>query len=249
MIETLHLKLRLIADAIAAVQALTRHAKRPLLSLSDTSFHVSFADPGTGGPLGLPGALDEPGAFDGSGGCGGVADSGIGCAVFRAGAAGRSGALSTCDVDSPASGFGEFRVREVLDDSRGLFCWEHSMLRAGFGGPHQPPWLRLNLGDKAVDVQATLEPESTLAGAWRIRSLPLRLPQPIVDALKAPQGYPFGRIHYDLIPPPSSPCDLYSLGVLAVRTLLVSRKNPLRNAWDELLFLAIADRGGNTTRR
>jgi hypothetical protein len=75
-------------------------------------------------------------------------------------------------------------------------------------------------------------------GEWRIRSLPLKLPAEVVTALRAPQGYPFGKVHFELVPLLSSPCDLYSLGVLAIRTLLVNRRNPMSLAWDEALSLA-----------
>src|SRR5688572_9996669 len=50
MIETLHLKLRLIAGAIEAVRTLVAHTQRPLLNLSAESFAVSAARPAPGLP-------------------------------------------------------------------------------------------------------------------------------------------------------------------------------------------------------
>ncbi len=48
LIETYHLKLRLLADCIAAVRALTSHTQRPLLNLTANSFQVNL-DAGGGG--------------------------------------------------------------------------------------------------------------------------------------------------------------------------------------------------------
>jgi hypothetical protein len=56
--------------------------------------------------------------------------------------------------------------------------------------------------------------------------------------LQASEGVSFARSPFEVVPLLSSPCDLYSLGVLAVRALLVDEKTTLAIALDEVLSLA-----------
>ena len=57
-------------------------------------------------------------------------------------------------------------------------------------------------------------------------------------ALKAAEGISFARSPFEIVPMLSSPCDLYSLAVLATRVLLVDDKTTLAVALDEMLSLA-----------
>jgi hypothetical protein len=236
LVETLHLKLRLIADALAAARTLTAGTQRPILNLSADSFAVSVSPPAQGLPLLWTSRvhLNDPGEA-------------VVLPIRNSDATyfvrGRSGAASVyrpASVDEPAAGFGALRVREVVDDTHGVVLIGTFTAQERIKAARSDLiWLRLNLGSGPVDVYAHLESERALAvGEWRIRSLPLKLPEQVVTALRAPQGYPFGKVHFDLVPLLSSPCDLYSLGVLAIRTLLVNRRNPMSFAWDEALSLA-----------
>jgi hypothetical protein len=241
MIETLHLKLRLVAGALDAVRALVAHTQRPVLNLTADSFAVSAEAPAPGLPhlwtsrvhLNDPGdaiALDVPGTaaqyF--------VRARSAGASVYRA-----------ATVDEPAAGYGSLRVREVRDDARGIVLVGTFTAQERIGAsPSDLIWLRLNLGSGPLDIYAHLEPDRApgakplAVGEWRIRTLPHALPEAIVKALRAPQGYSFGKVYYQLLPLLSTPCDLYSLAVLAVRTLFVTPKNPLSFAWDEAMSLA-----------
>ena len=240
MIETLHLKLRLIAGAIEAVRTLVAHTQRPLLNLSAESFAVSAARPAPGLPhlwtsrvhLVDPGdavALPVPGTAT---------------QYFVRGRAGAS-VYRASTVDEPAAGYGSLRVREVRDDARGTVLVGTFTAQERIGAAQSDLiWLRLNLGAGPVDVYANLEPDRApgakplAVGEWRIRTLPHALPEAVIKALRAPQGYSFGKVYYQLLPLLSTPCDVYSLGVLAVRTLFVTPKNPLSFAWDEAMSLA-----------
>jgi hypothetical protein len=240
MVETLHLKLRLVAGAIDAVRTLVAHTRRPVLNLTAESFAVSADSPAPGLPhlwtsrvhLVDPGdaiALDVPGTAAQY-----FVRARSGASVYRA-----------ATVDEPAAGYGALRVREVRDDARGAVLVGTFTAQERIGAaPSDLIWLRLNLGSGPVDVYAHLEPDRApgakplAVGEWRIRTLPHALPEAIIKALRAPQGYSFGKVYYQLVPLLSTPCDLYSLAVLAVRTLFVTPKNPLSFAWDEAMSLA-----------
>jgi hypothetical protein len=59
-----------------------------------------------------------------------------------------------------------------------------------------------------------------------------------VRALKVAEGAAFPRTPFEVVPLLSSACDLYSLGVLGARVLLVNEQSTLATALDELLSLA-----------
>jgi hypothetical protein len=236
LVEALHLKLRLVADAMAVARTLTAHTQRPLLNLSAESFAVSLSEPAQGLPLLWTSRVQlvDPGEAVV------LPIRNSDATYFVRGRSGSASVYRPASVDEPAAGFGALRVREVVDDTHGVVLVGTFTAQERIKAARSDLiWFRLNLGSGPVDVYAHLESERALAvGEWRIRSLPLRLPQEIVTALRAPQGYPFGKVHFDLVPLLSSPCDLYSLGVLAIRTLLVNRRNPMSFAWDEALSLA-----------
>jgi hypothetical protein len=56
--------------------------------------------------------------------------------------------------------------------------------------------------------------------------------------LRAAEGVPMTEIPFEIIPLLSSPCDLYSLAVLALRILLVDASNSMPVVLDETLSLA-----------
>jgi hypothetical protein len=50
LIETFHLKLRLLADIVSSVRSMVRHLQRPLLNISPESWQVQLGEPGRGLP-------------------------------------------------------------------------------------------------------------------------------------------------------------------------------------------------------
>jgi len=235
--EAFHLKLRLVADAFASVSAMVHHHQRPLLNLCADSFHIRLGEPGRGLPFLWTArvALADPGdaialpivASDARYylRAGGVATS-----VYRPQHAG-----------APVRGQGTVRIRQVLPDTS-----ERTVLEGTFvtqeriaAGHMDLLWLRLNLGQERVDLYAYLEPEAALAaGEWRFRTVGQRLDERVAAALRSAEGVPMHNTHFEIVPLLSTPCDLYSLGVLAVRTLLVDNATTLAVALDEVLSLA-----------
>src|SRR4029079_3463764 len=97
----------------------------------------------------------------------------------------------------------------------------------------------LPLPSGRVDLYGHLYTTDGLAqGEARFRTVPQRLPQDTVKALQSAEGVSFPRSPFEVVPLLSTPCDLYALGVLAVRTFLVNPQNTLPVALDELLSLA-----------
>jgi len=135
----------------------------------------------------------------------------------------------------------DLRVRQVLEATGGSVTLEGTLTTQEAIGParHDLTWLRLNLADKRVDLYAYLDRESAMAaGEWRFRTIGQRLEKDAVEALGAAEGVPLKDTPYEMIPLLSSPCDLYALGVMAVRTLLVDQQTKLSVALDEILSLA-----------
>jgi hypothetical protein len=64
------------------------------------------------------------------------------------------------------------------------------------------------------------------------------MPDVVAAALRSAEGVSFARSPFEVVPLLSSPCDLYALGVLAVRALLVDEETTLAVSLDEVLSLA-----------
>jgi len=235
LLESFHLKLRVLADALEEVHALARKSKRPLLNLSPESFRVSVGEGGRGLPvvwtarakLVDPGDAvrwvvensDERYFLPGRGGL----------SIYRPALA------------QAVRGRASVRIRQVLGDVGGTTILEgtFSTYERLDVSPNDLVWLRVNLGSGPVDLYARLEVGTALAaGEWRFRTVGRRLPSDVVEQLKAAAGVPITNAPFEQVPHLSTPCDLYALGVLGVRTLLVNGKTTLPVALDELLSLA-----------
>ena len=238
MAESLHLKLRLFADAVAQVREAVAALGRPILSVTADSFRVHVGPAGQGLPLLWTGraVLADPGdtvelTIAGSDARYFVPGAGAGMSIYR-----------------PASGTGQVirgtagvRIRQVMDEAGGAVVLEGTFATQERIAvtPNDLVWIRLPAGDARVDLCAHLEQHSALAaGEWRFRTIRQRLEDEVVATLRAAEGVPLPGVMFDVIPPMSSPSDLYALGVLGVRTLLVNGGTSLPIALDETLSLA-----------
>jgi len=236
LVETFHLKCQLLADTFAAVRSAAEGLARPILSLTADSFQVELAPPGRGLPalwtakavLADAGdAVELP-----------IGDSEAKC-YMRAGAAGAS-VYRPVSATAVVRGRSVVRIRQVLDDTdegvvlEGTFATQERLDIAG----NDLVWLRLNLGAGRIDLYARLvRAEALAAGEWRFRTVPLPLAPEAVAALKAAEGVPMPETPFEVVPQTTTPCDLYALGVLGVRTLLVDVDTSLPIALDEMLSL------------
>jgi hypothetical protein len=237
LVETLHLKLRALSDAVDAVAAAAKSTQLPLLNLSADSFRVDVA-PAT---RGLPShwtatvRLVDPGD---------VVEWALPGADVRYYLPARPGAGSIYRAASGQSvqGRGSVRVRQVLPAGagknavvlEGTFTSQERIEVAG----RDLVWFRMAPGGGTLDVYARLERAAALAaGEWRFRSVPLSPAPNVLAALRAEESFA-ADVPFEHLPLLSTPSDLYSLGVLAVRTLLTNARTSLPVVLDEALSLA-----------
>ncbi|MCC6661562.1 MAG: hypothetical protein IT437_11830 [Phycisphaerales bacterium] len=245
LVESLHLKLRALSDAVDAVASFTQGTQRPLLNVGPESFQVRLgeparglpylwssrvvlADPGDAVPLSIPGSAERYH----------VSARAVQPSVYRPRSAGRA-----------SSGRCVLRIREALTE-RG----EDTVLEGTLATDERLEaarndliWLRPNLKGAPLDLYARLDTKAAMAaGEYRFRTLAHRFPPPQAEQLAGAKGVPLPETRFEVVPQLSSPVDLYSLGVLAVRTLLVNPGNSLPVAVDEVLSLAREAGGGDS---
>lgn len=243
LVEALHLKVKMLAEAVTATRAVTAKTGRPLLNVTDESFRVELWDAGVGLPrlwttrirLVDPGTAHEMGLAAAEAGLAGrafVSPDGIGRGVYRPEVA-SDGARGRCDL----------RIREVdTSDAAG------AVVEATFRSDERAPadgselvTLRVPIGGERVNVHGRLRSDTAMGpGELRFRSLPIRGAEAVVGALKSAEGVPMRDVAFESVPLASTPCDLHALGVLGVRTLLVDQGNTLAVALDELMSLCRA---------
>jgi hypothetical protein len=236
-VETYHLKLQLLVEAFRQVRAFVQQQQLPFLNLSAESFRVSLERLGSGLPILWTArcALVKAGAAFAL-----PVETSDFRYFIRAGSGGTS-IYSPEGLDRHLQGNGSVRIRKVMPPEQGRVSLEGTLVvqERPTVSPHDLLWIRLPLPAGRLDLYGHLYTEESLAqGEIRFRTLPQRFAPEIVKALQAAEGIAFARSPFEAVPLLSTPCDLYSLGVLAVRTLLVNPQNTLAVALDELLSLA-----------
>jgi hypothetical protein len=163
-----------------------------------------------------------------------------------------SGRGSKVSIYSPTmlgrsvQGRGWLRLRNVLADGNGTILEGTLATQERVqAGANDLLWLRFAAGAERIDLYAVVDAQQAMAaGEIRIRTLPHALDAELVASLKSALGVPIQDVSFEMVPLLSSPCDLYAMGVLAARTLLVDGKRALPVALDDLLSLAVqAGRG------
>lgn len=238
LVEGLHLKLRAMADAVEAVSAAVRQLQLPLLNVSADSFRVDLGP----GARGLPSLwtartkLVDPGdtvewSLPG-------ADS-----RYYLPARPGAGSIYKPSFGQPVQGRGSVRIRQVLPAGPGssAVILEGTLVsneRLDAAG-RDLMWFRLSVAGTALEVYARLEKATALAaGEWRFRSVPLSPAPAVLNVLKTEEGFGGNDVPFEHLPLLATPFDLYSLGVLAVRTLLFNARTSLPVALDEAMSLA-----------
>ncbi|MDB6067521.1 MAG: hypothetical protein JWR26_3729 [Pedosphaera sp.] len=235
--ETFHLKLQLLVDAFRLVQSSVRHNQLPFLNISGDSFRVKLERSGSGLPfLWTAGcALARPShAFALP------VESSEFRYFIRARPTGTSIYLPE-GLSESLQGSGSVRIRKVLPPDQDRTVLEGTLVLQDKlnASKHDLLWIRLPLPSGRVDLYGHLYATESLAqGEARFRTVPQKMPEAVVAALREAEGVSFARSPFEVVPLLSSPCDLYALGVLAVRTFLVNDKNTLAIALDEILSLA-----------
>jgi hypothetical protein len=144
-------------------------------------------------------------------------------------------------LGSATRGRGLVRLRRVATDTAGQFSVEGTLVTSERLRltPHDLLWIKLPQADGVLDLFARCDVNEALAtGECRFRTEPQPLEAAPARALRASEGNSFDGTTYETVPMLSTPCDLYAVGVLAVRALLVNAQNSLGVALDETLSLA-----------
>lgn len=237
LVETFHLKLRLLADIISSVHAMVRCLQKPLLNISCQSWQVALGEPGRGLPFlwTAKAVLNDPG-------------NSVPLPIERSDLqyfvpllAGATSVYRPLVSSLATKGQAAVRIRQVLPERgdntivEGTFTTQERM----DVGYHDLVWFRLNLAHGDINLHAHLEADTAMApGEWRLRTVAQRMDDTQVADLRAAEGVPVSEVPFEIIPLLSSPCDLYSLAVMAIRILLVDNTNSLPVVVDETLSLA-----------
>ena len=245
LIETFHLKLRLLADCFSAVRGLTQQTQRPFLNLTANSFQVSVdATGGAGIAHALPFLWTARASLVDPGDAITLKMEGSDAQYFLRGLSAPANVFQPESVSKPASGRGTLRIRKVMAEAAGMilegtFTTQERLGDAGGPTRNDLLWLRVPVGSARVDLFGHVEKEPALAvGEWRFRTERQKLPDAVLAQLKAGEGVPIPETSFEVVPLLSAPVDMYSLAILGARALLVNHDTTLAIVTDELLSLA-----------
>ena len=235
--EAFHLKLQLVLDLVRTVRTATERHQLPFLNLASDSFRVRLQPVGARLPLFWTAQLSLVKTGDAYA----LPIEDTEARYFIRSRAESSSIYLPEGLGVPLQGAGSVRLRQVQTVENGRMTVEGTLVlqeRQEFS-KHDLFWIRLPLPTGRVDLYGHLYSAEGLApGEVRFHTVAQAFPEAVGKALKAAEGAAFPRSPFEVVPLLSSPCDLYSLGVLGVRTLLVNEQNTLPVAVDELLSLA-----------
>ena len=191
LIETFHLKLRLLADCIAEVRALTAQTQRPLLNLTSQSFQVRIGDGVHAYALPF---LWTAGAI--------LVDPGDAVTLkmesseaqyFLRGLSAPGNVYQPESVSKPASGRGTLRIRKTMPDASGLILEGTFATQARLGSGSGPAksdlvWLRVPVGSQRVDLFGHVEKEQVPRRRCGASRLGLRQPKAAGDRARPVKG-------------------------------------------------------------
>ncbi len=236
-LETFHLKLQLVYQMVKLTAETVKQRQLPMLNLSADSFRVELGPRAPALPLLWTARVTL--AVAGQAVALPLKESGLN--HFLPLAAPATTIFRPDYLGLPVRGRGMVRLRRVGADAAGqifvegtLVAGERLRLTAS-----DLVWLKLPLGGGIVDLFATLDQDRGMAtGESRFRTALQRMDPTVARNVRAAEGNAFDGTTFETIPMLSTPCDLYALGVLAVRALLVDAENSLGVALDETLSLA-----------
>lgn len=232
--EVFFLRLSLLLGVFKQVQSYVAAHQLPLLNLSPASFRLSIPDVGEQFPAlwaakcllvkpsqahAMPIAASDQKYF------------------LRFGKVSGSVFLPE-GLGAYSHGIGSVRRRNVLTEAdktvlEGTLVAEDYLTL----DPHDILWFRLPLGDEPLECYAHVQTNEAVGPREaRFRTLPMKLSGQVVDLLK--NTVVFAKAPYAVWPLLSSPCDLYSLAIIAVRFLLANAESNLPVVVDDVIGLA-----------
>ena len=234
--EVFFLKLALLLDCFKEARSRVKTHQLPLLNLSPASFNVCLQETGEQFPAlwSARGRLSKPGqAYP-------LKIKSTEQKYFiRLGKIKPSPFLPE-GMGAHSFGIGNVQIRNVTMETDGVVL-EGTLVAEDYLGldPHDLLWFKLPLGDSRIEFHAHVYKSDTGSPREaRFRTVPAKFSDSVVDSLKRAAGTRFPKSPYEIWPLLSSPCDLFSLGVMAVRIFLANSQNNLPIILDEILSLA-----------
>jgi hypothetical protein len=236
LLEVFHLKLNLILQALEETRSAIRFQQLPFLVLGAEGFRVQLFEIGTGLPLFWSAQVD-------------LAESNCALAISVGGSDARyfiPPELAGPSIYRPQTrslserGSAIVRIRKIFPPTP-----EGTSLEATLATDERLNvtasdliHVRLPIEGGRADLYGRVDESEALAkGETRFRTLPQLLTEPVRIALEQLAGAPVANASFEILPLLTSPCDMYALGVLAIRVLLVDDENTLAIALDEMLSL------------
>jgi hypothetical protein len=236
--EVFFLKLSLLHELFKEVHGYVRAQQLPLLNVTPSSFHVrlpsagdqfpvlwsarcELTNPGQAHPLKI--RLTEQKYF------------------IRLGKTEPSPFLPE-GLGAHSSGIGRVQMRGVRMDADGVvleitLVAENELVLE----PHDILWFKLPLSEEYQRLEFYAHVYSSTEGGTReaqFRTVPAKLDDSLMGMLKRTEGTTFQRAPYAIWPLLSSPCDMHSLGIVAIRILLANSRSNFPIVVDEVLRLA-----------
>lgn len=235
LVEIFHLKLQLAAEAIRLCRGFVQKQQLPFLNLAADSFRVRLTETGTGLPFLWTAKLDLARPSH-------AIALPVETSEFRyfLPARGTRSIYLPEGLDAGVDGEGTVRIRKLLPPESGRMALEGTLVTEAKlnVSPHDLMWLRLPVGGSRLDLYGHVYAGEGMAqGEARFRTLPQRTSEADAKALRSAEGLSFSRVPFEFVPMLSSPTDLYSLGVLAVRLFLTNEGASLPVALDEAISL------------
>jgi hypothetical protein len=138
------------------------------------------------------------------------------------------------------AGVGKVNITTVTTETDGVVV-QGTLVAEDYLGvdPHDLLWFKLPVGNDRLEFYAHVyTAEARGPKEARFRTVPARLSDSVTASLKRVAGTVFPRSPFEIWPLLSSPCDLYSLGVLASRALLANANSNLPVILDNVLSLS-----------
>ncbi len=234
--EIFFLKLALLRDVFREVRACVQAQQLPLLNLTPASFNVELHDVGEQFPAlwTAKGRLVKPGQAHPL-----KIKSTEQRYFIRLGRIEPSPFLPE-GLGAHSFGIGTVRMRKVLSEADGIVI-EGTLVAEDYLGldAHDLLWFKLPLAEERLEFYAHVyTSEAVGPKEARFRTVPAKLSESVVASLNKTAGSVFQKSPYEIWPLLSSPCDLYSLGIIATRILLANGQSNLPVIVDDVLSLA-----------
>jgi hypothetical protein len=234
--EIFLLKLSLLHEILKKVRASVKACQFPLLNLSPASFRVSIKETGDQFPLlwSAECKLIKPSQAYSL-----KIKSTEQKYFIRLGRIEPSPFLPE-GMGAHSFGIGSVQVRNVTTTADGVSL-EGTLVGEDYLSidANDLLWFKLPLTENRPEFYAHVyKSDAASHREVRFRTVPAKLSESAITTLKQSAGIRFPKSPYEIWPLLSSPCDLFSIGVMGVRILLANSQSNLPVVLDEILSLA-----------